>query len=234
MARYRPLYPFALGLYLTYFSHTRLQLLDTWLARSRECPLSITITDYRRAPSVSVIRQYIDAILPHQRRWPTLVLKIPLADFPQNCFCFPQKLNEITLSGITRTIIPDKFRGSPADVVHILRSAVNLSCLTAQMTRSNGSERIISAIQHHHLRSLSLLSSSTCAAAASGSPHPTFIEVSGSILPIVTDLIARSQCPLDGLTVIVRETEYFAYSPSEGKVVLEAYEDEEDTDGFSG
>ncbi|KAJ7901418.1 hypothetical protein B0H13DRAFT_1717854 [Mycena leptocephala] len=265
----------SISLTITHFSHTRLQLLDTWLTRSRECPLSITITDYRRAPGVSVIREYIDAILPHQRRWQALVLKIHLADFPQiqgelpslrDLHIWPShssspaadwpliapKLKAMTLSGITPTITPDKFQlpwkqltslcvlkgGSPADVVYILRSAVNLGCLTAQMTDLDGSERIISPIQHHHLRSFSLLRW------ASPLPLPQrqlldlltlpvldFIEVSESILPTVTDLIARSQCPLNNLTVIAENTEYIASLTPEGKVLLEV--DEDETNGSS-
>jgi hypothetical protein len=158
----------------------------------------------------------------------------------------------MTLSGITPTITPDKFQlpwkqltslcvlkgGSPADVVYILRSAVNLGCLTAQMTDLDGSERIISPIQHHHLRSLSLLRW------ASPLPLPQrqlldlltlpvldFIEVSESILPTVTDVIARSQCPLNKLTVIAENTEYVASLMPEGKVLLEV--DEDETNGSS-
>jgi hypothetical protein len=58
-----------------------------------------------------------------------------------------------------------------------------------------------------------------------------FIEVSESILPTVTDLIERSQCPLNNLTVIAENTEYIASLTPEGKLLLEV--DEDETNGSS-
>ncbi|KAJ7176243.1 hypothetical protein C8R43DRAFT_1118766 [Mycena crocata] len=57
---------------------SRLSLLDIWLLRSRNCPISISIIVLSDAPK-SMLR-FMEAILPHSRRFKALELFIPYAD----------------------------------------------------------------------------------------------------------------------------------------------------------
>ncbi|KAJ7894821.1 hypothetical protein B0H13DRAFT_2035750 [Mycena leptocephala] len=62
----------------------RLRLLETWLARSRACPLSISITDNsRQYNGASFTHRFVDAIVPHHRRWQVLRLQMAYSDLPQ-------------------------------------------------------------------------------------------------------------------------------------------------------
>ncbi|KAJ6518208.1 hypothetical protein C8R47DRAFT_8409 [Mycena vitilis] len=60
--------------------HSRLRLLDIWLTRSRQCPLSVTIAD-NGWPTLA--RQFVDAIAPHHRRLQVLRLKVGHEDLPK-------------------------------------------------------------------------------------------------------------------------------------------------------
>lgn len=65
----------------------QLHLLETWLSRSRDCPLSLSI--HYEMPMISIgfgisygdysgdVREFIKAILPHCRRWEYLELIVP-------------------------------------------------------------------------------------------------------------------------------------------------------------
>ncbi|KAJ7280706.1 hypothetical protein C8J57DRAFT_1563699 [Mycena rebaudengoi] len=62
-----------------------LDLLRTWVSRSKNCPLSIFLSSY----SGMVIVDFIQAIIPHSERWEDIDLKLPIemlrligADFP--------------------------------------------------------------------------------------------------------------------------------------------------------
>ncbi|KAJ6532839.1 hypothetical protein DFH09DRAFT_1043868 [Mycena vulgaris] len=61
----------------------QLRLPETWLNRSRDCPISIVL--HHNPPAVGVensIHEFIDSILSHRRRCRILSLVIPLCDIP--------------------------------------------------------------------------------------------------------------------------------------------------------
>ncbi|KAJ7176183.1 hypothetical protein C8R43DRAFT_975140 [Mycena crocata] len=53
----------------------QLQILDLWLTRSRDCPISISIVDLARVPQS--MREFVTAILPHSKRCKTLNVVLP-------------------------------------------------------------------------------------------------------------------------------------------------------------
>ncbi|KAJ7128739.1 hypothetical protein C8R44DRAFT_778577 [Mycena epipterygia] len=58
----------------------RLRLLETWLARSRDCCLSVSI--FHSCPELASAHKFVDAILPHHERWGKIQLVIPFRDIP--------------------------------------------------------------------------------------------------------------------------------------------------------
>ncbi|KAJ7128669.1 hypothetical protein C8R44DRAFT_94713 [Mycena epipterygia] len=73
----------------------RLRLLETWLTRSRDCPLSISIADYCLERSFSA-HKFVDAILPHSKRWQEITLIIPFSDIPLHQYELPL-LRDLTI-----------------------------------------------------------------------------------------------------------------------------------------
>ncbi|KAJ6518203.1 hypothetical protein C8R47DRAFT_1189548 [Mycena vitilis] len=65
-------------------TNSRLQLLDIWLARSRQCPLFVTITDNNKSHNrASLVRRFIEAIVPHHKRLEVLRLKVGVYELPK-------------------------------------------------------------------------------------------------------------------------------------------------------
>ncbi|KAJ7079505.1 hypothetical protein C8R43DRAFT_1083210 [Mycena crocata] len=76
----------------------QLRLLDIWLARSRDCPLSISITEYCHCPiSESFASRFLAAIIPHSRRWRSVSLHILFSAFPMISGELPI-LSELTIT----------------------------------------------------------------------------------------------------------------------------------------
>ncbi|KAJ7659132.1 hypothetical protein DFH06DRAFT_1472567 [Mycena polygramma] len=59
----------------------RLRLLDIWLTRSHQCPLSVTIIDNGGRPDMA--RRFVDAFAPHHRRLQLLRLKVGHDELPK-------------------------------------------------------------------------------------------------------------------------------------------------------
>ncbi|KAJ7128716.1 hypothetical protein C8R44DRAFT_778553 [Mycena epipterygia] len=57
-----------------------LRLLETWLARSRDCCLTVSI--FHSCPELASAHKFVDAILPHHKRWWKIQLVIPFRDIP--------------------------------------------------------------------------------------------------------------------------------------------------------
>ncbi|KAJ7614730.1 hypothetical protein DFH06DRAFT_1240768 [Mycena polygramma] len=62
-----------------------LRLLDIWLTRSRQCPLYVALTDDCARPRcrAALARRFVDAIVPHHRRFRMLRLKVGYDDLPK-------------------------------------------------------------------------------------------------------------------------------------------------------
>ncbi|KAJ7504679.1 hypothetical protein B0H11DRAFT_2347342 [Mycena galericulata] len=111
---------------------SRLRLLEIWLARSRDCPLSISLIDDGPWPdAVSIANQFVAAIVPHCRRWHALQLKMRFRDFLQiqgelpllrELFICPLDPDITQISGGPSQI----FQWAPKLEMLILNSAINL------------------------------------------------------------------------------------------------------------
>ncbi|KAJ7659167.1 hypothetical protein DFH06DRAFT_437341 [Mycena polygramma] len=62
----------------------QLQLLDIWLTRSRQCPLSVTIAVNNRFDDRAwLARQFVDCIAPHHKRLEVLMFKVAHGELPK-------------------------------------------------------------------------------------------------------------------------------------------------------
>ncbi|KAJ7937757.1 hypothetical protein B0H13DRAFT_1852393 [Mycena leptocephala] len=230
-----------------------LRLLEIWLARSRDCPLSISLIDDCPWPhAVSFANQFVAAIVPHCRRWHALQLKMRSRHYSN--FQRAPKLEMLILNSAINLDTFDfpwhqlmflhvREGGSLQDLVQILRTAVNLTHLGAQHVYSRDDTVIdlppISPLPHlgtlaigrfaHptinlHRQLLDLLTL----------PALTHLKIVEPLLPTVEGLITRSQCPLDALYICVDDTEYCAIRSVEGKITLEVCDEVTSASGSEG
>ncbi|KAJ7659137.1 hypothetical protein DFH06DRAFT_989743 [Mycena polygramma] len=126
----------------------RLRLLDIWLTRSRQCLLSITITDNGGRPDMS--RRFVDAIAPHHRRWRGLMLKVRYDELPQWPRC-PSELPMLRVLHIWPVHGLD-YRPPPTYISSLFLEAPKLSTVVL-----HGVHRAMFDLPWEQLTSLSIL-----------------------------------------------------------------------------
>ncbi|KAJ6589467.1 hypothetical protein B0H19DRAFT_1103917 [Mycena capillaripes] len=223
----------------------RLRLLETWLIRSCQCPLSISITDKTQLFAFGL--RFFDAIVPHQRRWQTLRLKMPYSIISriQNELPSLRDLQICPLRPPTNdpSLI---FSGAPKLKIVTLKGSYNAKFklpweqLTSLSLLEGGFlDEIVQILRKTpHLSHLAAQPAQPSWIGAGSEimevpllqhrllnaltlPALNHLDVSEPIIPAVVDLIMRSRCPLNALhTIIVARTEYCPLLSSEGKVSL--------------
>ncbi|KAJ6589472.1 hypothetical protein B0H19DRAFT_1058482 [Mycena capillaripes] len=177
---------------------SRLRLLETWFSRSRE---------------LSFARQFVDAIVPHQKRWQAPKLKISFRDLPRTQGNLPCLRANGPVDGSPRMFLEapklktlswdDSEEISITPIPPLLH--LQTFCLF-RLTHSNPN------LQRRLLDSLTL-------------PVLEDLEILEPLNPTVVDLITRSKCALDVLFIIIGDTKYFAHA-TQGSGEIELFIDE--------
>ncbi|KAJ7176180.1 hypothetical protein C8R43DRAFT_555315 [Mycena crocata] len=111
-------------------AESHLNLLDIWLTRSRDCPISLAIVDVGNAPFS--MHRFVEAILPHCMRWKELMLFIPGDDLQRVTGEFPLlhtlSVGQTDLAGTMDTPCPVKmYYDSPKLEKLVIHTAVRLA-----------------------------------------------------------------------------------------------------------
>ncbi|KAJ7138870.1 hypothetical protein C8R46DRAFT_1136422 [Mycena filopes] len=255
-----------------------LNLLEMWLARSRDCPLSISLTDsdyHRGTPSPA-----LEVILAQRARWDTVTLNTPWyalptikADLPllrsleirlvdqygvpptgmagagsARAF-FGPKLTTVKLYGpkVHTVGLPWSqltsitIHTSLTNVVQILRTASSVQEFSVSppfdaRLRDNWAD-LPSIPPLMHLQTFALEHSIVGREAAVSNLLPRLtlpalkqLQLPGPCIPQVAEMLARSNCPLDGLQVTLEGVAHLPFSQPDGTIALQRMTNEDKSD----